>query len=38
VRNSVDHGIEMPDGSARENGKSETGKLSLSAAHKAATS
>ncbi len=32
VRNSVDHGIEMPE-KRRENGKSETGKLSLSAAH-----
>ncbi|WMW82522.1 chemotaxis protein CheA [Undibacterium cyanobacteriorum] len=32
VRNSIDHGIEMP--AARlENGKSEAGKLSLSAAH-----
>ncbi|WP_296754497.1 chemotaxis protein CheA [Thiobacillus sp.] len=32
VRNSVDHGIEMPE-KRRESGKSETGKLTLSAAH-----
>jgi two-component system chemotaxis sensor kinase CheA len=32
VRNSVDHGIEMPD-KRRTAGKSETGKLTLSAAH-----
>jgi two-component system chemotaxis sensor kinase CheA len=32
VRNSVDHGIEMPD-KRRSSGKSETGKLTLSAAH-----
>ena len=32
VRNSVDHGIEMPDKRAAA-GKSETGKLTLSAAH-----
>ena len=32
VRNSVDHGIEMPD-QRRTAGKSETGKLILSAAH-----
>jgi two-component system chemotaxis sensor kinase CheA len=32
VRNSVDHGIEMPE-KRRANGKSETGKLTLSAAH-----
>ncbi|NEX62653.1 chemotaxis protein CheA [Noviherbaspirillum galbum] len=32
VRNSIDHGIEMPD-VRRAAGKSETGKLSLSAAH-----
>jgi len=32
VRNSIDHGIEMPD-VRREAGKSETGKLSLSAGH-----
>ncbi|MGK2952692.1 MAG: chemotaxis protein CheA [Thiobacillus sp.] len=32
VRNSVDHGIEMPD-KRRIAGKSETGKLTLSAAH-----
>jgi two-component system chemotaxis sensor kinase CheA len=33
VRNSVDHGIETPDG-RRAAGKSETGTLTLSAAHK----
>ncbi|HEY9097253.1 MAG TPA: chemotaxis protein CheA [Thiobacillus sp.] len=32
VRNSVDHGVEMPD-KRRAAGKSETGKLTLSAAH-----
>jgi two-component system chemotaxis sensor kinase CheA len=32
VRNSVDHGIEMPD-KRRTAGKGETGKLTLSAAH-----
>ncbi|MHB1085951.1 MAG: chemotaxis protein CheA [Thiobacillus sp.] len=32
VRNSVDHGIEMPE-QRRANNKSETGKLTLSAAH-----
>lgn len=32
VRNSIDHGIEMPE-ARRAAGKSETGKLSLSAAH-----
>ncbi len=32
VRNSVDHGIEMPE-KRRANSKSETGKLTLSAAH-----
>ena len=32
VRNSVDHGIEMPDG-RQAAGKSEVGKLTLSAAH-----
>jgi len=32
VRNSVDHGIEMPE-KRRANGKNETGKLTLSAAH-----
>jgi len=32
VRNSVDHGIEMPD-ARRASGKEETGKLTLSAAH-----
>lgn len=32
VRNSVDHGIEMPD-SRRAAGKSEAGRLTLSAAH-----
>ncbi|WP_324780769.1 chemotaxis protein CheA [Thiobacillus sedimenti] len=32
VRNSVDHGIEMPE-KRRAAGKSETGKLTLSAAH-----
>ena len=32
VRNSVDHGIEMPE-QRRTAGKSETGKLTLSAAH-----
>ncbi len=32
VRNSVDHGIEMPDG-RHAAGKSEVGKLTLSAAH-----
>jgi two-component system chemotaxis sensor kinase CheA len=32
VRNSIDHGIEMPD-IRRAAGKSETGKLSLSAGH-----
>jgi two-component system chemotaxis sensor kinase CheA len=32
VRNSIDHGIEMPD-ARKAAGKSETGKLSLSAAH-----
>jgi len=32
VRNSVDHGIEMPE-KRRESGKGETGKLILSAAH-----
>jgi two-component system chemotaxis sensor kinase CheA len=32
VRNSVDHGIEMPE-KRRSSGKSETGKLILSAAH-----
>ena len=32
VRNSIDHGIEMPD-VRREAGKSETGRLSLSAGH-----
>jgi two-component system chemotaxis sensor kinase CheA len=32
VRNSIDHGIEMPE-VRRAAGKSETGKLSLSAAH-----
>ncbi len=32
VRNSVDHGIEMPE-KRRSSGKSETGKLTLSAAH-----
>ena len=32
VRNSVDHGIEMPE-KRRTAGKSETGKLTLSAAH-----
>lgn len=32
VRNSVDHGIEMPE-KRRANNKSETGKLTLSAAH-----
>ena len=32
VRNSIDHGIEMP-ATRLENGKSESGKLSLSAAH-----
>jgi len=32
VRNSVDHGIEMPDKRAAS-GKNETGKLTLSAAH-----
>jgi two-component system chemotaxis sensor kinase CheA len=32
VRNSIDHGIEMPD-VRRAAGKSETGKLSLSAGH-----
>ncbi|MBU1396733.1 MAG: chemotaxis protein CheA [Gammaproteobacteria bacterium] len=32
VRNSVDHGIEMPE-KRRATGKSETGKLTLSAAH-----
>ncbi len=32
VRNSVDHGIEMPE-KRRASGKSETGKLTLSAAH-----
>jgi two-component system, chemotaxis family, sensor kinase CheA len=32
VRNSVDHGIEMPE-SRRAAGKNETGKLTLSAAH-----
>ena len=32
VRNSVDHGIEMPE-KRRDSGKSETGKLTLSAAH-----
>ena len=32
VRNSVDHGIEMPE-VRQTNGKSETGKLTLSAAH-----
>ena len=33
VRNSVDHGIEMPD-ARRATGKEEAGKLTLSAAHK----
>ncbi|WP_018079597.1 chemotaxis protein CheA [Thiobacillus denitrificans] len=32
VRNSVDHGIEMPE-KRRESGKNEAGKLTLSAAH-----
>ena len=32
VRNSVDHGIELPE-KRRDSGKSETGKLILSAAH-----
>ncbi|HJX58914.1 MAG TPA: chemotaxis protein CheA [Thiobacillus sp.] len=32
VRNSVDHGIEMPE-KRRDSGKSQTGKLTLSAAH-----
>jgi two-component system chemotaxis sensor kinase CheA len=32
VRNSIDHGIEMPD-VRRQNGKSEAGRLSLSAEH-----
>ncbi|HEX7972460.1 MAG TPA: Hpt domain-containing protein, partial [Thiobacillus sp.] len=32
VRNSVDHGIELPE-KRRDGGKSETGKLTLSAAH-----
>jgi two-component system, chemotaxis family, sensor kinase CheA len=32
VRNSIDHGIEMPD-VRREAGKNETGRLSLSAGH-----
>ena len=32
VRNSVDHGIEMPE-TRQANGKNETGKLTLSAAH-----
>jgi two-component system chemotaxis sensor kinase CheA len=32
VRNSVDHGIEMPE-KRRASGKNETGKLTLSAAH-----
>ncbi len=32
VRNSVDHGIEMPE-KRRANGKNESGKLTLSAAH-----
>ncbi|MFC7514164.1 chemotaxis protein CheA [Herbaspirillum sp. GCM10030257] len=32
VRNSIDHGIEMPE-ARRATGKSETGKLSLSAGH-----
>ena len=32
VRNSIDHGIEMPD-KRRASGKSETGRLTLSAAH-----
>jgi two-component system chemotaxis sensor kinase CheA len=32
VRNSVDHGFEMPE-KRRANGKNETGKLTLSAAH-----
>ncbi|HEY0847089.1 MAG TPA: chemotaxis protein CheA [Noviherbaspirillum sp.] len=32
VRNSIDHGIEMPE-ARREAGKSETGRLSLSAGH-----
>jgi len=33
VRNSVDHGFEMPD-KRKASGKSETGRLTLSAAHK----
>jgi two-component system chemotaxis sensor kinase CheA len=33
VRNSIDHGIEMPE-LRSENGKRETGKLTLSAVHK----
>lgn len=33
VRNSIDHGIEMPE-IRSENGKRETGKLTLSAVHK----
>lgn len=32
VRNSIDHGVEMPD-KRKASGKSETGKLTLSAAH-----
>ncbi len=33
VRNSVDHGVEMPE-KRKTSGKSETGRLTLSAAHK----
>ena len=33
IRNSVDHGIELPE-QRRQSGKSETGRLTLSAAHK----